>query len=72
MEYPIAFLAATPESLKIPLAMLIVIASARLLDEVCEHMNQPGLVGQIPAGAVMPTCVRSNRSVNAFARVARG
>ena len=53
MEYPIAFLAATAESLKIPLAMLIVIASARLLDEVCEHMNQPGLVGQILAGIVI-------------------
>ncbi len=53
MEYPIAFLVATPESLKIPLAMLIVIASARLMDEVFEHLNQPGLVGQILAGIII-------------------
>jgi Kef-type K+ transport system membrane component KefB len=53
LPYPLAFLSATPESLKIPLAMLIVIASARLLDEVFENLNQPGLVGQILAGVVI-------------------
>jgi hypothetical protein len=31
LEYPIAILVATPESLKIPLAALIVIATARFL-----------------------------------------
>ena len=53
MEYPIAFLVATSESLKIPLAMLIVIATARFLAEVFERMNQPGLVGQILAGILI-------------------
>jgi Kef-type K+ transport system membrane component KefB len=51
--FPFAFLAASPESLKIPLAMLIVIGTARLLDEIFERVNQPGLVGQILAGVVI-------------------
>lgn len=53
MAFLLAFLAATPESLKIPLAMLIVIGTARLLDEIFERLNQPGLVGQIVAGVVI-------------------
>jgi Kef-type K+ transport system membrane component KefB len=51
--FPLAFLAASPEALKIPLAMLIVIGTARLLDEVFEQLNQPGLVGQILAGVLI-------------------
>lgn len=53
MDFPFAFLASGPESLKIALAMLIVIAAARLLDELFEWFNQPGLAGQILAGVVI-------------------
>lgn len=53
MDLPIALLAATSESLKIPLAMLLVLGAARLLDEVFERLSQPGLVGQIVAGIVI-------------------
>lgn len=53
MAPPIALLAATPESLKIPLAMLLVLGAARFLDEVFERLNQPGLVGQIVAGIII-------------------
>ena len=53
MDFPFAFLAAGPESLKIALAMLIVIGTARLLDELFEWFNQPGLAGQILAGVVI-------------------
>ena len=53
MDPPIALLAATPESLKIPLAMLLVLGAARFLDEVFERLNQPGLVGQIVAGIII-------------------
>jgi len=53
MEYSLALLAATPESLRIPLAMLAVIAATRFLGEVFERLNQPGLVGQILAGVVI-------------------
>ena len=53
VDLPIALLAATSESLKIPLAMLLVLGAARLLDEVFERLNQPGLVGQIVAGIVI-------------------
>jgi Kef-type K+ transport system membrane component KefB len=53
MAFPLAFLAATPESLKIPLAMLIVIGTARLLDEIFERLNQLSLVGQILAGVII-------------------
>ncbi len=53
MDLPFALLAATPESLKIPLAMLLVLGAARLLDEAFERFNQPGLVGQIVAGIII-------------------
>ena len=53
MDLPLAFLAATPESLKIPLAMLVVLGAARFLDELFERLNQSGLVGQIVAGIII-------------------
>jgi Kef-type K+ transport system membrane component KefB len=48
-----AFLAATPEAAKIPLAMLVVFGAAKLLAEVFEHLGQPGIVGEILAGVLI-------------------
>jgi Kef-type K+ transport system membrane component KefB len=44
---------AAPASAKIPLAMLIVFASAKLLAELFERLGQPGLVGEILAGVLI-------------------
>lgn len=41
------------ESLPLPLAMLLIFGSAKLLAEVCERFGQPGIVGEILAGAVL-------------------
>lgn len=41
------------EQLKLPLAMLVIFGSAKLLDEVFERLHQPGIVGQILAGIVI-------------------
>lgn len=37
----------------LPLAMLIVFGSAKLLAEIFERLNQPGIVGEILAGAIV-------------------
>ena len=47
------FLASGPESVKLPLAMLAVFASAKILDELFERFHQPGIVGQILAGVLI-------------------
>lgn len=44
---------APPEAVHIPLAMLLVFGSAKLLAEVFERMRQPGIVGQILAGILI-------------------
>jgi Kef-type K+ transport system membrane component KefB len=49
---PLALLAETAQT-NIPLAMLIVFASAKLLAELFERMGQPGLVGEILAGVLI-------------------
>ena len=41
------------EQLKVPLAMLLVFGSAKLLDEAFERIRQPGIVGQIVAGVLL-------------------
>lgn len=49
-----ALLAAGPGgSQNVPLAMLVVFGSARLLAEICERLKQPALVGEILAGAII-------------------
>lgn len=48
-----AFLAVDPHTVSIPLAMLIVFGAAKLFAEVLERMGQPGIVGEILAGAVV-------------------
>src|SRR5712691_857790 len=51
---PFAFLsAAGDDSLRIPLSMLIVFGSAKLLAELFERLNQPGIVGEILAGVLI-------------------
>src|SRR2546430_1395476 len=47
------WLDASPDALKIPLSMLIVFASAKILAELCERLNQPGIVGEIVAGMLI-------------------
>jgi len=41
------------EHIKIPLVMLLVFGSAKLLAEVCQRGKQPGLVGEILAGIIL-------------------
>ena len=49
-----AFLAAGAQgAAAIPLAMLLVFGSAKLLAEICERFNQPGIVGEILAGVLI-------------------
>ena len=40
-------------SISLPLAMLLVFGSAKLLGELCERINVPSLVGEILAGAII-------------------
>lgn len=47
------FFDGSPEALKVPLAMLIVFATAKLLAELCERIGQPGIVGEILAGVLI-------------------
>ena len=41
------------DSLPLPLALLIIFGSAKLLAELCERVGQPGIVGEILAGALV-------------------
>jgi Kef-type K+ transport system membrane component KefB len=41
------------DSLPLPLALLIIFGSAKLLAEICERLGQPGIVGEILAGAIV-------------------
>lgn len=45
--------AGDPDQVRLPLAMLLIFGSAKLLDEVFERLNQPGIVGQILAGVLI-------------------
>jgi len=59
-------LAGTPESLNIPLAMLLVFGAAKLLAELFERLNQPGIVGEILAGVLIGPSVLGWISPDAF------
>ena len=37
----------------VPLAMLLVFGSAKLLAEICERLKLPGIVGEILAGILI-------------------
>jgi len=47
------FFDASPEALKVPLAMLTIFAVAKLLAELFERLGQPGIVGEILAGVLI-------------------
>jgi Kef-type K+ transport system membrane component KefB len=48
-----AVIAAVGDSAVIPLSMLVVFASAKLLSEIFERLGQPGIVGEILAGVLI-------------------
>ncbi|MGH9667439.1 MAG: cation:proton antiporter, partial [Bryobacteraceae bacterium] len=50
--FAFAFAAESP-AMRIPLAMLIVFGSAKVLAELFERLNQPGIVGEILAGVLI-------------------
>jgi len=52
-----AFFAASPEALKLPLEMLIVFGSAKLLAEAAEWLKMPGIVGALIAGILIGPAV---------------
>lgn len=53
-QYPLfLFVGGVPEGAHIPLAMLIVFGSAKLLAELFEKFGQPGIVGEILAGIIV-------------------
>jgi Na+:H+ antiporter len=52
--------------LKLPLAMLMVFGSAKLLDEIFERLKQPGIVGQILAGVLIGPSVLGWMTPNDF------
>lgn len=54
------------DQLRLPLAMLLVFGSAKLLDELFERLNQPGLVGQILAGVLIGPSVLGWMTSNDF------
>ena len=41
------------DAARIPLAMLLVFGTAKLLAELCERFGQPGIVGEILAGVLL-------------------
>lgn len=51
---------------KIPLSMLVVFVSAKLLAEVFERLNQPGIVGEILAGVLIGPSVLGWMAPNEF------
>ncbi|MEP7366251.1 MAG: cation:proton antiporter [Acidobacteriota bacterium] len=53
--WPFAFLltAAPSEAMRLPLAMLTIFASAKLLAEIFERLGISGIVGEIAAGAII-------------------
>lgn len=59
-------LAGGADAVKIPLAMLLVFGSAKLLDELFERLNQPGIVGQILAGVLIGPSVLGWMAPNHF------
>jgi Kef-type K+ transport system membrane component KefB len=53
MPPPALWLATAPAAINIPLAMLAVFGTAKLLAELFEYFGQPGIVGEILAGVLL-------------------
>jgi len=62
------WLAAAPGAPSIPLAMLMVFGTAKLLAELFERLNQPGIVGEILAGVLIGPSVLGWMAPNDFLR----
>src|ERR1051325_6694860 len=60
---------AAPSPLEIPLSMLVVFASAKLLAEVFERLGQPGIVGEILAGVIIGPYVLGWMAPNEVLRI---
>ena len=50
---PIALVLGATGPAQIPLSMLVVFVSAKVMAELFERLNQPGIVGEILAGVVI-------------------
>jgi Kef-type K+ transport system membrane component KefB len=50
---PLAFLTADANPALIPLSLLVVFGSAKLMAEIFERLGQPGIVGEILAGVLI-------------------
>src|SRR5689334_7504622 len=64
----IAF-AVTDSAAQIPLSMLVIFASAKLLAEILERLGQPGTVGEILAGFLVGPYVLGWMAPNEFLRI---
>lgn len=53
MTPPLAFLAASTEGVNLPLQMLLVFGTAKLLAELSERLKMPGIVGGLLAGILL-------------------
>ncbi len=62
------WLAAAPGSPSVPLAMLMVFGTAKLLAELFERLNQPGIVGEILAGVIIGPSLLGWMAPNDFFR----
>ena len=65
-DYLAFFLASSPAGVRLPLEMLVVFASAKVLDELFERFHQPGIVGQILAGVLIGPSVLGWMAPNDF------
>ena len=59
-------LASNTDAVTLPLSILIVFASAKILDELFERLHQPGIVGQILAGFLIGPNVLGWMAPNEF------
>jgi len=66
--HPIALLSVFGQSgpIKLPLSMLILFVSAKLMAELAERLNQPGIVGEIVAGVLIGPSVLNWLAPNEF------
>lgn len=73
--HPIAALMAASgtDAMHLPIALLIVFGSAKLLAEICERVGQPGIVGEILAGVLIGPSVlnwvRPDQTLSALAEL---
>src|SRR5437667_9320129 len=58
-----------PAGAQIPLSMLVVFASAKLLSEIFERLGQPGIVGEILAGVLIGPYVLGWMAPNEILRI---